>query len=120
MLITTSIIYGSTKLISSLALRPNSEKELSFNVETFQQIKADAENTANEINELKVGILNSIDNLRSGWKTPAGAYFFEHIDTEWTTDLDKYVQILRIFEDVMDSLIEIFTDVETNIEALKL
>ena len=60
------------QVIYHLVLGSNSDKELTYNLDTFQKVSDNALTTANDLIAKKNEVLTALKELRSGWKTPAG------------------------------------------------
>lgn len=97
----------------SLALGPNSEKELSFDIENFRKIRNEAQANTEEIIQQKDRVQASIEQLKEKWKTPAGEYFFKNFDNDWIVAVENYKKTMQVFIDVMDDVIDILSKVET-------
>ena len=95
-----------------LSLAPNSETELSFDLDNFKKIRAEAQANTDEIVQKKDEVVAKIDELKDKWKTPAGTVFFQNVDNDWVTAVEKYRNTMKVFIDVMDDVIEILQKVE--------
>lgn len=108
-----------TKIVLLLS-ENHSETELAFDIEQFETIKSEAETTRTDIQSMATTLRDTIDQLRNDWKTPAGTEFFKNLDTEWEDQVNKYVQTMEVFIELMDNLITAFTAIQEEAEAIRL
>ncbi len=110
--------FKALKLVYDLVLPENRGRELSFDVDSFRKIKTETENTIIKLQKARSDTMQSIEELRSSWKTPAGEVFFQEMDNSWVTSVEKYESTLKVFSDILDELIETFSGLEERINAL--
>lgn len=118
MLITIAATFLGHSVVNAYKKLANSEKELSFNTDTFKHVQTKANNTADDLTTKKNEVLTALDELRDGWKTSAGEYFFSNVDTTWTDSIDKFIATMKVFSDLMDDVTNVFSELETRIDAV--
>ena len=70
-----------------------------------------------DVEILKDNLERRIEALKKDWKTPAGKKFTKEVDTDWASQVDKYITII----DAVDELLEVaernYEEVEEAVEA---
>lgn len=102
-----------------LLLPENSEKELCFDLDQFQALKDNALSIAVELSQTKNAAVKSMTDLEVGWNTPAGKSFFAELDRDWIPAVDKLIESMQVFADMMEDLKSIFQTVQDGADSIK-
>lgn len=84
-------------------MEPN---KLKFDVEVIKKMREEVEKASNTLSTSKKRALELIAGLEQDWNTDAGKKAMENVNTDWTSDVDKYIVTL-------DKLAEILSTAET-------
>lgn len=76
---------------------------LKFDVSEFSKMRTQIQTTSSDLATFKTQLLQEIKTLRENWETPAGKKFTEEVDTDWASQIDKYITII----DAVDELLEV-------------
>lgn len=95
------------------------QKELKFDIEKLNDMKKSLADSANDLETYKEKVLQSLDNLKKDWNTPAGKNFMDNVDTNWTSEVDKYIKIIGAVEKLLDEAATQYAIVEDEIEKVK-
>ena len=76
---------------------------LKFNVAEISKMRKKIQSTSKDLNSFKTSLLQEIEALKKDWKTPAGKKFTKEVDTDWASQVDKYITII----DAVDELLEV-------------
>lgn len=85
---------------------------LKFDVSEIRSMKGKVEETAKDLDELKEKIVQSIEQLRGAWNTPAGKQFLDTVDIDWSQQVDKYIKILETVEELLETAATEYETVE--------
>lgn len=85
---------------------------LKFDVEEIRRMRKKIQDTATELKEFKVSLLQELENLKNGWKTPAGKRFVADVDTDWAKQVDQYVVIIEAVDKLLEVAEKNYRDVE--------
>lgn len=67
---------------------------LKFDISQINAMEKKIQDTAKDLGKLKEDLIESINQLKEDWKTPAGEKFMNDVDTDWSVQIDKYIKIL--------------------------
>ncbi|MBQ2943226.1 MAG: WXG100 family type VII secretion target [Ruminococcus sp.] len=76
-------------------------KSLKFDVEEISSMRTKLQDTATELKDLKVRLLQELETLKSKWKTPAADTFTKGVDNDWAKQVDKYVTIVEAVDELL-------------------
>lgn len=96
------------------------KKELEFDIEKLKSTKEKCENLATEINDLKDILLEELNQLKKDWNTDAGKVFFAEQDTDWTSQVNKYVEITNTISKLLDTAITNYQELVDDAQRLNL
>lgn len=92
--------------------------ELKFDVSKISAMREKIQTTSAELTQLKTNLLQEMQTLKDGWKTPAGKKFTTEVNTDWASQIDKYITII----DAVDELLEVaetnYREVETDVTSI--
>lgn len=98
-----------------------SSSKFEFDLEQMRSMKTQIDDTAAELTDTKTKLLSSLTELETKWNTPAGKIFFEQkVNTEWVGNVDRYVSILQCISDLVNDAIQQYSQVENEIDSIKL
>lgn len=95
------------------------QKELKFDLEQLNEMKLKLADVATELEEYKKKVVDSLENLKKNWNTAAGKRYMEKVDTGWTAEVDKYIEIVRAVEGILEEAQKQYMTVEDEIDKLK-
>lgn len=74
---------------------------LQFNVEEIEKMRKKVQDTSNDLQNLKTQLVSDMDSLKNNWNTPAGKEFLSSVDTDWSVQVDSYVNILKGVDELL-------------------
>lgn len=89
-----------------------------FDISEIRSMKTAVANTKTDLKKTKTELLQAIEKLRTDWNTKAGKEFFESVDLDWSSEIDKYCAILSVVENCLQTAINDYTDVESAINKI--
>lgn len=89
-----------------------SDKQLTFNVDELNQLKEDTAKLCDSLEENRNSLKEGLEQLRKDWQTPAGAYFFESIDVDWESQIQKFIDTVTVFESILKDAVNELKAVE--------
>lgn len=66
---------------------------LEFDIHKLNNMKSTCDALSAEIGQLKENLFKDLESLKADWQTDAGKKFFEELDTNWVSHVEKYVQV---------------------------
>lgn len=95
------------------------QKELKFDIEKINGMKSKLADTADELRDYKEDVMKALDQLKSDWNTTAGKNFMATVNTDWTSEVDKYIKIIGAVESLLEEAATQYAVVEDEIDKLK-
>lgn len=93
---------------------------LEFDIAKLKSTKKKCEDLASELKTLKDSLLKDLTNLRKEWNTPAGETFFAEQNTDWTSQVNSYVEITKAIGELLGVAISEFESLTDEAKAIKL
>lgn len=94
-------------------------RELKFDLEKMNEMKTKLADTAAELEDYKIKVVDSLDQLKKDWNTTAGKSFMSNVNTDWTVEVDKYIKIVGAVESLLEEASKQYATVEDEIDNLK-
>lgn len=102
-------------------VNPFRNNKLEFDLDKLRQMKSSIEKTSKDLVATKTALVQSLEDLRRKWNTPAGRKFYEEtVNTNWVNNVDRYVGILEAVAELLQEAISNYAEVENEIEKIKL
>lgn len=95
------------------------QKELKFDIEKINDMKNSLAASAEDLGTYRDEVIESLDKLKTDWDTPAGKNFMKNVDTDWATEVDKYINIIGAVEKLLEEASTQYAKVEDEIEKIK-
>ena len=94
-------------------------KELKFDISKIDEMESKLADIAAELEQYKKDILESLDTLKNDWNTAAGKDFMSTVNTDWTVEVDKYINIIKGVESLLKEASKQYATIEDEIDKLK-
>lgn len=95
------------------------QKELKFDIEKINEMKSKLADTADELRDYKEDVIEALNKLKSKWNTTAGINFMSNVNTDWSSEVDKYIKIIGAVESLLEEAAIQYVLVEDEIDRLK-
>lgn len=86
---------------------------LKFDIDEIKGMENKIQDTAKDLEDLKTKLIQSIDQLKKDWNTPAGKKFMEEVDINWAVQIDKYVKVLKAVDELLKTAATEYEKVES-------
>ncbi len=87
------------------------DQKIKYSTESIAYMKSQIDKTAEELRDLNNDILEAIEEMEKDWNTTEGKKFLEGVSTDWSPQVEKFV-------DVLDTISLMLTKAETEYTAL--
>lgn len=74
---------------------------LKFDVDAISSMRKKLQETAKELTDYKVTLIKEVEALKANWRTTAGKKFTQNIDTDWSSQVDKYVKVINAVDELL-------------------
>lgn len=74
---------------------------LKFDINQINVMEKKIQETTEDLGDLKEKLIQSINQLKENWKTPAGEKFMKDVDTDWSLQIDKYIRVLEAVDQLL-------------------
>ena len=74
---------------------------LKFDISKISEMRKKLQDTADDLVSLKTTLLQEIAELKQKWDTPAGRKFSSEVNTDWGTQVGKYVNIIKAVDQLL-------------------
>lgn len=86
--------------------------KLEFDVEKMRTFKDEVAGSEDKLQKLSAEVSKGLEELKQNWHTNAGEKFFKENLGNWKWQVDKYIALLDVLGQMMDTAIEQYSDVE--------
>ena len=93
---------------------------LEFDIDKLNNMKTTCTTLSKEIEDSKKALFDDLEMLKSNWQTDAGKKFFEELDTNWVSHVEKYKQVAEEIEKLLDVAIKEYSTLVEEAKAIKL
>lgn len=93
--------------------------ELKFDISKIESMRSKITQISMELTNLKIETMAAVVNLKTKWVTPAGIKYMKSIDTEWGTQVDKYVKMLEAVDELLAAAENEYRKVEDKVDLVK-
>ena len=87
-------------------------ESLKFNLEMIDNMQKKLDAIAADLERLNKALMQEITTLKLKWRTQAGRKFTKNIDTDWSTQVEKYVRTIN-------KINELLTEAKQNYQIVK-
>ncbi len=87
---------------------------LKFDIDQIEEMEKKIKDTVIDLQDLKTKLIQSIDQLKKDWNTPAGKKFIKEVDTNWSVQIDKYVKVLNAVDELLKTAATEYEKVESS------
>lgn len=74
---------------------------LKFDLDSISSMRKKLQETAKELTDYKVTLIKEVETLKANWRTTAGKKFTQNIDTDWSSQVDKYVKVINAVDELL-------------------
>lgn len=87
------------------------DKIVRYDEDMIASMKSKIDKTAEELRDLNNDILEAVEEMERDWNTTEGKKFLEDVSTDWSPQVEKYI-------DVLETISLMLTKAETEYTAL--
>lgn len=88
---------------------------LKFDVAEISSMRKQIQATSADLAKFKTELLEEIKILKENWKTPAGKKFTKEVNTDWASQIDKYITIIDAVDELLEVAEKNYREVETDV-----
>ena len=94
-------------------------RELKFDIDKIKSMSKKLEDTADDLNKTRNDTIQAIGELKTNWNTTAGKKFFSEVDTDWSSEVDNYIKLIKAVKELLDTASTKYALVEEAIDNIK-
>jgi WXG100 family type VII secretion target len=88
-------------------------------LEAFDVAIKEYQTAAEDIKRIKDLLQNSIEDLKNtDWKSEAGEAFFSKFNTDWVENIDLYIKIVELMNEILNETKNNFAELVTEAQAI--